>query len=122
MMHAANGTEVLLNTIQQENSLLSRFLPLSGSKNLEIRTALQLSVNILPFWFCTFPLTCVTMALYWCVKFQVEIYIVLRMNFYLRDLFLIHVIYNPIMYSLTNGEFQRAVIHFIRKMFKIEQN
>ena len=112
----------MLRTAVEENNCLARFLPLSGSKSLEIRTALQLSVNILPFWICTIPLTCNSLALYYCMKFQVKSSLVFTTNFYMRDLFLIHVIYNPIMYSLTNAEFQRAFVHFIRKLFRMERN
>jgi hypothetical protein len=41
----------------------------SKVNRLEVRAALNLSVNILPFWLCTFPLSCDIIALYWrCVR------------------------------------------------------
>ena len=111
------GAEILSsNHRENRNNWLTRFLPHSGIKRLEIRTALQLSVNILPFWICTFPLTCCSMALYWCIRLELNCSLVFAVIPYLRDLFLIHVVYNPVMYMSTSAEFQRAVVHLFRKL------
>ena len=106
----------VLPRIRYNNSWLSRVLPISGIKRLEIRTALQLSVNILPFWICTFPLTCCSIALYWCIRLELNCSTIFIVIPYLRDLFLVHVIYNPICYMSTSPEFRRAVVHLFRKL------
>lgn len=110
-------SDVLPRTNDNSNSCFSRVLaPLSGIQRLEIRTALQLCVNILPFWICTFPLSCCTMALYWCIRLKLNCSIIFIVIPYLRDMFLVHVIYNPICNMSTNAEFQRAVVHLFRKL------
>ena len=84
---------------------------------LEIRAAITMSVNILPFWVCTFPVTCNAIALYWCIRLGHDCSIIFMINPFLRNMFLFHVIYNPMMYMLTSREFRRALSHFIQKRF-----
>ncbi len=83
---------------------------------LEIRAALSMSVNMLPFWFCTFPVTLVGIAIYWCYCLQINCSVVYRINQYLVDWFTIHTIYNPAMYMFTSKEFKRALIHLKGKI------
>lgn len=81
---------------------------------LDVRAAISMSINILPFWVCTFPVTCNAIALYWCYRFRSDCSIIFAVNPYLRNMFLIHVIYNPAMYMLCSFEFCRALSHFVR--------
>ena len=108
--------EIIDGHTLSDSGWLSRILPFNGCKGLEIRTALQLSINILPFWICTFPLTGSAMSLYWCIFFGIRDSPIFTIHPSIRDLFLVHFIYNPLMYSSTNVEFQRAFVHCIRKM------
>ena len=109
--------DILPSNHHENMNCMSSFLPqISGIKRLEIRTALQLSINILPFWICTFPLSCCSMALYWCIRLELNCSLVFDVIPYLRDLFLVHVVYNPVMYMSTSAEFQRAVVHLFRKL------
>ncbi len=82
---------------------------------LEIRAAIHLSINVLPFWVCTFPVTCNAIAIYWCIRLETECSVFFNINPYLRDMFLFHSIYNPMMYMLSSCEFRRAISHFIQK-------
>jgi hypothetical protein len=86
---------------------------------LEVRAALDMSVNILPFWLCTFPVSCYAMALYWCVRLEGDCHTVFLTWTYMWDLFLLHSIYNPIMYMSTSSEFRRALFHIVRKCINI---
>ena len=82
---------------------------------LEIRAAITMSVNILPFWVCTFPVTCNAIALYWCVRLEYDCSIIFTINPYFRNIFIFHGIYNPLMYMLTNREFRQALSRFFKK-------
>ena len=83
---------------------------------LEIRAAFSMSINMIPFCFCTLPVTLNAIAIYWCICLQMNCPTVFRINPYLTDLFLIHTVYNPLMYMLTSKEFKRALIHLKDKM------
>jgi hypothetical protein len=49
------------------------YMPIrSKISRLEVQAALNLSVNILPFWLCTLPVSCNTIALYWCIRLDVN--------------------------------------------------
>ena len=80
----------------------------------EIRAAITMSINSLPFWVCTFPITCNTIALYWCIRFEYDCSIIFTIGPYLRNIFMFHGIYNPLMYMLTNREFRQALAHFLK--------
>lgn len=82
---------------------------------LEIRAAFNMSINVLPMCLCTLPITLNAIAIYWCVRLQINAPILFFINPYLRDLFLIHSIYNPTMYMFSSTEFWRALLHFIEK-------
>ena len=82
---------------------------------LEIRAAITMSVNILPFWVCTFPVTCNGIALYWCIRLESECSIIFTVNPYFRNIFLFHGIYIPLMYMLTSREFRQALSRFLKK-------
>ncbi|XP_045023035.1 uncharacterized protein LOC123466425 [Daphnia magna] len=90
----------------------------AGSKlnRLEIRAALNMSVNILPFWLCTFPVSCSVVVLYWCIRLEGECGSILLPWPYLWNLFLLHSIYNPVMYMATSSEFWRALVHITNKV------
>ena len=83
---------------------------------LEIHAALSLSVNMLPFWLCTFPITLNGIAIYWCVRLQSNCPTVFGMNPYITDWFTIHTLYNPLMYMFTSKEFKRALFHLKEKL------
>ncbi|XP_057381111.1 uncharacterized protein LOC130703691 [Daphnia carinata] len=89
-----------------------------GSKfnRLEIRAALNMSVNILPFWLCTFPVSCSIVVLYWCIRLEGECGSILLPWPYLWNLFLLHSVYNPVMYMATSSEFWRALVHITNKV------
>ena len=42
----------------------------SKINRLEVQAALNMSVNVLPFWLCTFPISCYAMRLYWCIRLE----------------------------------------------------
>ncbi|XP_059352450.1 uncharacterized protein LOC132088202 [Daphnia carinata] len=84
---------------------------------LEIRAALNMSINVLPVWLCTFPVTLNAIIIYWCIRFEKSCLINFRINPYLTDIFLCHTIYNPFMYMLTSTEFKRALVR-IKQKFK----
>ena len=84
---------------------------------LEIQAALSMSINIIPFWICTFPVTCNAIALYWCIQLGEDCSFIIAVNPYLRNMFLCHAIYNPITYMLSSTEFRRALVRFLRQKF-----
>lgn len=88
-----------------------------GSKvnRLEVQAAFSLSVNILPFWLCTFPVSCFAMATYWCTRFEGDCDTFLLLWTYLWDFFMLHSIYNPLMYMISCREFRRALFHTTAK-------
>lgn len=88
----------------------------SKVNRLEVRAALTMSANIVPFWLCTFPVSIHALALYWCILLQADCYAVFHMTSYLRDFFMFHSIYNPVMFMVTNSEFQRALLHVAWKL------
>ncbi len=88
----------------------------SSINRLELRAALNMSINILPFWLCTFPVSCSVIALYWCLRFKGNCDYILLPWPYLWNLFLLHSIYNPIMYMCTSSEFCRALLHTFNKL------
>ena len=83
---------------------------------LEIRAAFAMSINILPFWLCTFPVTLNVIAMYWCLRTGGDCAIFFVIGSYLRDMFMLHTIYNPIMYIIGSSEFRRAVLHSFWKL------
>ena len=83
---------------------------------LEIRAALKMSVNMIPFLLCTFPVTLNSIMIYWCFRLQSKCSFNKLINPYLVDWFIVHTIYNPLMYMFTSMEFKRAVIHLKGKM------
>jgi hypothetical protein len=91
----------------------------SKVNQLEIRAALILSVNILPFWICTFPVTCNAISLYWCVRLGTDCSTTFELYPYIGHLFMFHSIYNPLMYMLSSGEFRRALAHWIWRIKQI---
>ena len=117
-----NGTDATSNALQRLESQMEEHLCFSWFFNrpklnrLEIRTAFSMSVNMLPFCFCTFPVTLNAIAIYWCIRLQTNCPTVFLINPYLTDLFLIHTIYNPLMYIFTSREFKRALIHLKDKL------
>jgi hypothetical protein len=82
---------------------------------LEIIAALNMSINILPVWLCTFPVTLNAIMIYWCIRLEMNCPVIYRINPYIRDMFLFHNVYTPLMYMLTSSEFKRALIHCKRK-------
>lgn len=86
---------------------------------LEVQAALSMSINIIPFWICTFPVTCNAIALYWCIQLEADCSFIIAVNPYLRNMFLFHAIYNPITYMLSSTEFRRALVRFLRRKFCI---
>jgi hypothetical protein len=91
----------------------------SKYNRLEIQAALNMSVNIIPFWLCTFPVSCNAIALYWCIRLEGNcdtIHVLIWT--YAWDVFMLHGVYNPILYMSTSPEFRRAVNHLTRKLIK----
>jgi hypothetical protein len=85
---------------------------------LEIRAALSMSINVLPVWLCTFPVTLNAIAIYWCFCLQINCPVIMQINPYITDLFLLDFIYNPLMYMSSSTEFKRALVRLKHK-FKI---
>ena len=81
---------------------------------LEILAALKM-VFVLPVWLCTFPVTLNAIMIYWCIRLDENCPVIFQINPYFTDLFLVHIIYNPLMYMSTSTEFKRAVAHLKQK-------
>ncbi|XP_057369339.1 uncharacterized protein LOC130690340 [Daphnia carinata] len=88
----------------------------SKISRLEVQAALNMSVNVLPFCLCTFPVSSYAIGLYWCIRLEGDCSAILRTWPYMWNFFLLHSIYNPVMYMLSSSEFQRAILHTIRKL------
>ncbi|EFX82895.1 hypothetical protein DAPPUDRAFT_316241 [Daphnia pulex] len=88
----------------------------SKVNRLEVQAALNLSVNILPFWLCTFPVACNTIALYWCIRLDAKCDNIMEPLVIFWETFMLHSIYNPIMYMATCSEFRRALRHTVKKL------
>ncbi len=95
-------------TIQRHHS--------NNVNRLEVRAALSMSVNVLPFWLCTFPVSFHAISLYWCIRLEGDCAAVLSVGSIVRDFFLFHSIYNPIMYMSTSSEFRRSLLHIAWKL------
>ena len=83
---------------------------------LETRVALHFSVNVLPFWLCTFPLTMAGISICWCIYFQSNCYALFPVNRLFKRLFFMHHIYNPLAYVFTSKEFKRALRRFLSRL------
>lgn len=83
---------------------------------LEFRAAFNMSINVLPVWLCTFPVTLNAISLYWCVHLELNCSTIVLINPYIKDLFLLQIIYNPVMYISSSTEFWRALFHLVRKL------
>jgi hypothetical protein len=88
----------------------------SKISRLEIQAALNLSVNILPFWLCAIPVACYSIAIFWCIRLETSCDTILLTLFYFWDVFIFHSIYNPVAYMITCLEFRRAVKHIAKKL------
>ncbi|XP_059351573.1 5-hydroxytryptamine receptor 1B-like [Daphnia carinata] len=88
----------------------------SKVNRLEVQAAFNLSVNVLPFWLCTFPLSCFAIATYWCTRLGANCDTFLLLWTYMWDIFMLHSIYNPLMYMISCHDFRRAFYHIIRKL------
>ena len=88
----------------------------SNINRLEVQAALNMSVNVLPFWLCTFPVSCYAIGLYWCIRLEADCTVILLTWPYMWDFFLLHSIYNPVMYMLSSSEFRRALTHFTKRL------
>lgn len=103
-----DSTECFPWTIQRHHS--------NNVNRLEVRAALSMSVNVLPFWLCTFPVSVHAIAMYWCIRLEGDCAVVLSVGSFVRDFFLFHSIYNPIMYMSTSSEFRRSLLHIAWKL------
>lgn len=82
---------------------------------LEVKAALNLSVNTIPFWICTFPITGFGISIYWALVYRLDCSMLLTINFYMDFMFLFHLVYNPVMYMCRSLEFRRAFKRFCQK-------
>ncbi|EFX82897.1 hypothetical protein DAPPUDRAFT_101081 [Daphnia pulex] len=89
----------------------------SKVNRLEVQAALNLSVNILPFWLCAFPVSCNIIVFYWCIRLDANCDSLMVTLNYFWETFMLHSIYNPIMYIATCSEFQRAFLRIANKWF-----
>ena len=111
-----NALQQHLESQMDDPLCFSWFANRSKHNRQEIRAALSLSINMLPFWLCTFPVTLNGILIYWCVRLQSSCPTVYRMNHFLTDWFIVHTLYNPLMYMITSIEFKRALIHLKNKV------
>ena len=111
-----NALQQHLESQMDDPLCFSWFANRSKHNRQEIRAALSLSINMLPFWLCTFPVTLNGILIYWCVRLQSYCPTVYRVNSYLTDWFIVHTLYNPLMYMITSIEFKRALIHLKNKI------
>ncbi|KAK4010967.1 adenosine receptor A2b-like [Daphnia magna] len=105
-----------LSSIADHQVNLNRQQAASKVNRLEVQAAFSLSVNILPFWLCTFPLSCFAMATYWCTRLGGNCDTFLFIWTYMWDIFMLHSIYNPLMYMISCHDFRRALCHIFRKL------
>jgi 5-hydroxytryptamine receptor 1 len=82
---------------------------------LEVQAAFIMSANILPFSLCTFPVSCYAIALYWCLRLDGDCDTILLTWTYMWDWFMLHSIYNPVMFMSTSPEFWKALLRITRK-------
>jgi 5-hydroxytryptamine receptor 1 len=101
---------------QDDTESFPRMPGRSKISRLEVQAALNLSVNILPFWLCTFPVSCYAIVTYWCIQLDVNLETIVVTWNYFWDTFMLHSIYNPIMYMATCLEFRRALRHTVKKL------
>ncbi|EFX83638.1 hypothetical protein DAPPUDRAFT_100265 [Daphnia pulex] len=113
-----NALQNLESQMDDSTLCFSWFFNRQKLSRLEIRAALSMSINMLPFWLCTFPVTLNGIAVYWCFHLQTFCPLAFYTNSYLVDWFIVHTLYNPLMYMLTSKEFKRAVIH-LKEKFKL---
>ncbi len=72
------------------------WIPIRSKVNrLEVQAALNLSVNILPFWLCTFPVSCYAIVVYWCIRLDANCDNIVAIWNYFWDTFMLHSVYNP---------------------------
>ena len=88
----------------------------SKVSRLELQTTINMSINVLPFLLCTFPISCTSIAIYWCIQLGGDCSVLGQMMSYLRDAFLLHSTYNPLMYMFSSSEFCRALRHIAWKV------
>jgi hypothetical protein len=88
----------------------------SKVSRLELQTTINMSINVLPFWLCTFPISCTSIAIYWCIQLGGDCSVLGQMMSYLRDAFLLHSTYNPLMSMFSSSEFCRALRHIAWKV------
>ncbi len=109
-------------------SLVHRHRPASAERfkskrskihRLEVQAAFIMSANILPFSLCTFPVSCYAMALYWCLRLEGDCDTILLTWTYMWDLFMLHSIYNPVMFMSASPEFWKALLRITRKWTKM---
>lgn len=109
--------KIFSSTFESEEGYCFQWMPqLKPQINrLEIRAALNMSINTIPIWIFTFPITCNGIALYWCTRLGTSCSFITITNPYLRNMFLFHAIYNPVMYMFSSMEFRRALRRLIEK-------
>lgn len=88
----------------------------SKLSRLDIRAALCLSISVLPVCVFTLPVTLNGIAIYWCIRLEKDCSVIFQIDPYFHNLFLIHSVYNPIMYMCSSNEFRRALSRFLRKL------
>ncbi|XP_046638189.1 uncharacterized protein LOC124316340 isoform X2 [Daphnia pulicaria] len=104
------------STNNQDDTESFRMPGRSKISRLEVQAALNLSVNILPFWLCTLPVACYAIVSYLCIQLDVNLDTIVVTWNYFWDTFMLHSIYNPIMYMATCSEFRRALRHTAKKL------
>ena len=105
------------STRNQNDTECFPWMPIRSKINrLEVQAALNLSVNILPFWLCTFPVACYAIVVYWCIRLDANCDTIVVTWNYFWDTFMLHSVYNPIVYMVTCSEFRRAVLHIAKKL------
>jgi hypothetical protein len=100
---------------EQDTQCFAWFRTRPKISRLEIHAALSLSINFLPVWLCTFPVTLNAIAIYWCFRLGTSCPTLFRINPFICDLFLIQIVYNPLMCMYTSKEFKRALAHLKQK-------
>jgi hypothetical protein len=107
LVYAETGNTNIPNQIdemaerEQDTQCFAWFRTRPKISRLEIHAALSLSINFLPVWLCTFPVTLNGIAIYWGFRLGTSCPTLFRINPFICDLFLIRIVYNPLMYSMV---------------------
>lgn len=70
-------------------------------------------MNVMPMWICQIPLALNTMTLYWYIKFEKDVTLIVSTNVWLRNIYHVFLVYNPLMFIFVSRGFLRALLRLL---------